>query len=117
MATTTASEKKRLIAQIKRRRPSLADLARRGLLNRTLAPPTGRFDEARRTLKKAGLDIEKLVEKTGLDINKLREIAKRERRTQREQDRIQKNKRQPPRRLSLQSRTHFVMALRNGSRH
>ena len=46
MAKISASAKKRLIAQLKRRKLSPADLARRGLFNRTLVL-SGRFEAAR----------------------------------------------------------------------
>ena len=46
MAKISASEKKRIIARLKRRKLSPADLIRRGQLNRTLVP-SGRLDAAR----------------------------------------------------------------------
>jgi len=81
MAKISAPEKKRIIARIKRRKLSPADLARRGLLNRAVTPATIPFDEVRRTLEKAGLDIKKLVEKVGL-LEKPSEISKREQRAE-----------------------------------
>jgi hypothetical protein len=87
MAKISASEMKWIIAQIKRRSPSPVDLAQRGLVNRTWPSASGRFEEVRSTLERAGLDVKKLVEKAGLDIHKLKEIEKRE---QRERGHIRK---------------------------
>jgi hypothetical protein len=87
MARISASETKRIIAQIKRRTSSPTDdLARWGLLHRASAPVT-RSGEFRRALEQAGMDIKKIVEKAGLDIGKLDKIRKRE------QGRLRKTKR------------------------
>src|SRR5262245_45922268 len=77
MAEISPSEKNRIIARIKQRKLSPADLARRGLLKRMPAPIPRRRDG--RALKK----VIRELEKTGLDIKKLSELAKRE---QRERD-------------------------------
>jgi hypothetical protein len=77
MAKISASEMKRIMGQIKRRKLTPADLARRGLLTRTVASSaTRRFDEFRPTLGKSGLE-------------KLGKISEREQRAQ--LDRLLKN--------------------------
>jgi hypothetical protein len=77
MAQISASETKQIIAQIKQRKLTRADLARRGLLKRVPGLIPRRQDS--RVLKK----VIREFEKTGLDIKKLSEPAKRE---QRERD-------------------------------
>jgi hypothetical protein len=81
MAEISPSEKKRLIARIKQRKLSPADLARRGLLKRIRVPIPRRQDG--RMLK----GIIREFEKAGLDIKKLKDLTKVE---QRERDRLLK---------------------------